>query len=100
MGLMEEMGMNTDKFAITGLTPQHADHVDAPCIAGFPGVLEWRVTRQVEIGSHTRFIGKILDVKIDESMLDTYHYKSGLPYARFQLPVHRCLEEPECQSLT
>jgi flavin reductase (DIM6/NTAB) family NADH-FMN oxidoreductase RutF len=63
-------GANTDKFAATGLTPLRAEYVDAPCIAEFPVVLECRVTKQVKIGSHTQFIGEILDVKIDESMLD------------------------------
>jgi flavin reductase (DIM6/NTAB) family NADH-FMN oxidoreductase RutF len=66
-----ESGENTDKFAVTGLTPLRADHVDAPCIAEFPVILECRVTKHVKIGAHTQFIGEILDVKIDESMLDS-----------------------------
>jgi flavin reductase (DIM6/NTAB) family NADH-FMN oxidoreductase RutF len=66
-----ESGENTDKFAVTGLTPSRADHVDAPGIAEFPVVLECRVTKHVKIGAHTQFIGEILDVKIDESMLDS-----------------------------
>jgi len=75
-------GENTDKFAITGLTALRADHVDAPCIAEFPVVLECRVSKQVKIGAHTQFIGEILDVKIDESMLDS----EGKPdLARLQL---------------
>ena len=64
-------GDATDKFAISGLTPLRADHVDAPCIAGFSVVLECRVAKHVKIGAHTQFIGEILDVKIDESMLDS-----------------------------
>jgi flavin reductase (DIM6/NTAB) family NADH-FMN oxidoreductase RutF len=75
-------GDNTDKFAVTGLTPLRADHVDAPCIAEFPVVLECHVTKHVKIGAHTQFIGEILDVKIDESMLDS----EGKPdLARLQL---------------
>ena len=77
-----ESGENTDKFAVTGLTPLRADHIDAPCIAEFPVVLECRVTKHVKIGAHTQFIGEILDVKIDESMLDS----EGKPdLARLQL---------------
>ena len=64
-------GDNTDKFAITGLTPHRADHVDAPFIAEFPVVLECRVAKHVKIGAHTQFIGEILDVKIDEAVLDS-----------------------------
>lgn len=33
-------------------------------------VLECRVSKVVEIGTHTQFIGEILDVKIDEKVLD------------------------------
>ncbi|HJX55638.1 MAG TPA: flavin reductase family protein [Methanoregula sp.] len=65
------LGDATDKFAISGLTPLRANHVDAPCIAEFPVVLECRVAKHVKIGAHTQFIGEILDVKIDESMLDS-----------------------------
>ena len=75
-------GVDTDKFAITGLTPQRAEFVDAPSVAEFPVVLECRVTKQIKIGAHTQFIGEIMDVKIDESMLDT----DGKPdLARLQL---------------
>lgn len=77
-----ESGESTDKFAVTGLTPLRAEHVNAPCIAEFPVVLECRVTKHVKIGAHTQFIGEILDVKIDESMLDS----EGKPdLARLQL---------------
>ena len=53
-------GDTTDKFAISGLTPLRADHVDAPYIAEFPVVLECRVVKHVKIGAHTQFIGEIL----------------------------------------
>ena len=39
-------------------------------------------TKHIEIGAHTHFIGEILDVKIDESMLDS-EGKPDLP--RLQL---------------
>jgi flavin reductase (DIM6/NTAB) family NADH-FMN oxidoreductase RutF len=75
-------GMDTDKFAVTGLTPQPSEFVDAPSVAEFPVVLECRVTKHIKIGAHTQFIGEILDVKIDGSMLDT----DGKPdLARLQL---------------
>ena len=62
-------GADTDKFEKTGLTPVRAEHVDAPYVEECPVVLECRVTNTVEIGSHTQFIGEILDVKCDESVL-------------------------------
>jgi flavin reductase (DIM6/NTAB) family NADH-FMN oxidoreductase RutF len=75
-------GEDTDKFAVTGLTPLPAEFIDAPCIAEFPVIIECRVAKHIKIGAHTQFIGEILDVKIDESMLDT----DGKPdLARMQL---------------
>jgi flavin reductase (DIM6/NTAB) family NADH-FMN oxidoreductase RutF len=62
-------GRDTDKFAATGLSPVKADLVDAPYVGEFPVVLECRLLQTVEIGVHTQFIGEILDVKVDESVL-------------------------------
>ena len=42
----------------------------AGCLAGFPLVLECNVIHTYEIGSHTQFIGEIMDVKAEESILD------------------------------
>ncbi len=63
-------GKDADKFAATNLTPVKSDLVDAPYVGEFPVVLECRLLKTVEIGVHTQFIGEILDVKIDESVLD------------------------------
>ncbi len=63
-------GEDTDKFAKTGLTPVRSTLVDAPFVREFPVVLECRVIQKVEVGTHVQFIGQILDVKIDESVLD------------------------------
>lgn len=62
-------GRNNDKFTATGLTPMSSDLVDAPYVEEFPMILECTLLRQYEIGLHTQFIGEIIDVKIDESML-------------------------------
>ena len=62
-------GADTDKFARTGFTPVKAEKVDAPYVGECPVVLECRVSKIVEIGAHTQFIGEILDVKIDEGVL-------------------------------
>ncbi|MDK2890463.1 MAG: hypothetical protein PWR21_1095 [Methanoculleus sp.] len=62
-------GRDTDKFAATNLTPVKGDQVNAPYVGEFPIALECRLLQTVEIGVHTQFIGEILDVKVDESVL-------------------------------
>ncbi len=65
-------GRNVDKFAMTKLTPVRSDLVDAPYIKEFPVVIECRVIHTLEIGLHTQFIGEIVDVKAEESVLGEY----------------------------
>ena len=62
-------GRDVDKFQATGLTPVRSDLVDAPYVGEFPMVLECRLRHQYRIGSHTHFVGEILDVKVDEAAL-------------------------------
>ncbi|RJQ49180.1 MAG: flavin reductase family protein [Nitrospiraceae bacterium] len=62
-------GKNTDKFAASGLTPVKSDLVDAPFVKEFPVIIECKLIHTVEIGLHTQFVGEILDVKADESVL-------------------------------
>jgi flavin reductase (DIM6/NTAB) family NADH-FMN oxidoreductase RutF len=63
-------GKNNDKFSATKLTPVKSTLVDAPYVKEFPMILECKLIKIVEIGLHTEFIGEILDVKADESVLD------------------------------
>ena len=63
-------GKDVDKFGVTGLTPVKSEVVDAPYIEEFPMVLECELMHIYEIGEHFQFIGKIMDVKVDESLLD------------------------------
>ncbi|UCD37298.1 MAG: flavin reductase family protein [Fidelibacterota bacterium] len=65
-------GRKTDKFADTGLTPVRSDLVDAPYVKEFPFILECKVIQVHEIGLHTQFIGEIVDIKADESILDDH----------------------------
>ena len=76
-------GKNTDKFAAAGLTAVRADLVDAPCIEEFPLVLECRLVQTVELGIHTQFIGEIMDVKADESVMNA----DGLPDIEKVAPI-------------
>ena len=68
-------GRNVDKFAVAGLTPVRSEVVDAPYAAEFPVVLECRLLYTLELGIHTQFIGEIIDVKADQSILS----EDGLP---------------------
>ena len=63
-------GKTVDKFSVTGLTPVRSDLVDAPYVKEFPLVIECKVIQIVEIGLHTEFIGEIMDVKADSSVLN------------------------------
>lgn len=76
-------GKDTDKFSASGLTPVKGTLVDAPYIKEFPLVLECKVIQTIEIGSHTQFIGEIMDVKADESALGG----DGLPDIEKVQPV-------------
>jgi flavin reductase (DIM6/NTAB) family NADH-FMN oxidoreductase RutF len=62
-------GKKLNKFAATGLTPVASELVDAPYIREFPVVLECKVIHVIKIGLHTQFVGEILDVKAEESVL-------------------------------
>ncbi len=68
-------GRKADKFAAAGLTPVRSELVDAPYVGEFPLVLECRLLQTVEIGLHTQFIGEIVDVKADETVLG----EKGMP---------------------
>lgn len=68
-------GREVDKFAMAGLTPAAGELVDAPWIEEFPLVLECAVATVMEIGSHTLFIGEIVDAKAEEGVLGA----DGLP---------------------
>ncbi|ODS31345.1 MAG: flavoredoxin [Candidatus Scalindua rubra] len=76
-------GKKTDKFAATGLTPVKSDLVDAPYVKEFPLILECKMTHNIEIGLHTQFIGEIIDVKADESVLG----EKGLPDIDKVMPI-------------
>jgi flavin reductase (DIM6/NTAB) family NADH-FMN oxidoreductase RutF len=75
-------GKTTDKFLAARLTPVRSDHVDAPYIKEFPLILECKLLHTIEIGLHTQFIGEIVDVKAEESILG----ENGVPEAGKVIP--------------
>lgn len=64
-------GRKVAKLAAAGLSAVKAEHVDAPYIAEFPLVIECQLLQAHELGSHTMFIGKIVDVKCNNELLDS-----------------------------
>jgi flavin reductase (DIM6/NTAB) family NADH-FMN oxidoreductase RutF len=62
-------GSATDKFAAAKLTEVRSALVDAPYVGEFPVVIECRLLHTFELGLHTQFVGEILDVKADKSVL-------------------------------
>ena len=68
-------GRDAEKFDVSGLTPVKSSVVDAPYVDEFLLVLECKVLRIVELGLHTQFIGEIMDVKADPSVLT----ENGVP---------------------
>lgn len=63
-------GRDVDKIQKAGLTAKRAENVNAPYIEEFPMYLECKLTDRMNLGSHFVLIGKIVDVKADESILD------------------------------
>lgn len=76
-------GRKEDKFNATGLTPVRSALVDAPYVQEFPVILECKVIHSLEIGSHTLFVGEILDAKADGAVLGD----NGLPQIAQVQPV-------------
>jgi flavin reductase (DIM6/NTAB) family NADH-FMN oxidoreductase RutF len=63
-------GAQQNKFIAAGLTAVHSAVVDAPYVEEFALVLECKLVHTFELGLHTQFVGEIIDVKADETVLD------------------------------
>lgn len=63
-------GRNINKFTSTGLTPIESDFVNAPYVEEFLVNLECRLIHMFDLGLHKQFVGEILNVRADESVLD------------------------------
>jgi flavin reductase (DIM6/NTAB) family NADH-FMN oxidoreductase RutF len=62
-------GRTTDKFAGAKLTAVRSKLVDAPYVKEFPLVLECSLLQTADLGLHTQFVGEVLDVKADETII-------------------------------
>ena len=76
-------GRTVDKFAATGLSAVKSELVAAPYVKEFPLILECRLTHSLKIGIHTQFIGEIIDVKAEESVLN----EDGVPEIEKVAPI-------------
>ena len=63
-------GKNIDKFKETRLTASRAKKVEAPIIEECIGHVECRVIKEISIGDHSMFLGKVVAAYADESYFD------------------------------
>jgi flavin reductase (DIM6/NTAB) family NADH-FMN oxidoreductase RutF len=63
-------GKEYDKFKTTGLTPDKSTLVNAPIVKEFPYTLECKLVREINLGSHTMFIGEIVGMVADSEVLN------------------------------
>lgn len=63
-------GRDFDKFGRCGLTPEKSSVVAAPAILEAPVSIECRVKNIIPLGSHDMFIGEVVNVLVDESLID------------------------------
>ena len=62
-------GRDRNKFADCQFTAGRSSIVDAPFIHEVALVLECRLMQTLDVGIHTMFVGEIMDVKADETVL-------------------------------
>jgi len=62
-------GRSVDKLAATKLTPVRSNLVDAPYVMEFPLIVECKLAHVIELGLHTQFVGEVLDVKAEDSVM-------------------------------
>lgn len=62
-------GRNEDKFEKAGLTKERAENVRAPLLAEFPVNIECKVKERIPLGSHDLFLGEVVAVHVDPSIL-------------------------------
>jgi flavin reductase (DIM6/NTAB) family NADH-FMN oxidoreductase RutF len=63
-------GRDEDKWKACGFTHAPASQVGVPLIAECPVNIECRVRQTLSLGSHDLFVGEVVCVQMDESVLD------------------------------
>ncbi len=64
-------GKSQDKFDILKLDPLMAEHIHAPYVAQCPFVVEMALRSYEDLGSHTLFLGEVMDIKVNSSYVDS-----------------------------
>jgi flavin reductase (DIM6/NTAB) family NADH-FMN oxidoreductase RutF len=62
-------GRTINKFNVTKLTPLEAKKVKPPIIKECPVSLECKVKDIINLGSHSAFVGEVVNVNVDEDLL-------------------------------
>ena len=65
-----DTGRKVNKATASGLTFIPSEHVDAPIIEEFPLTMECKVKAVQDWGGEKRFIGEIVNTRVDEGILD------------------------------
>ncbi len=63
-------GRDTNKFEATGLTPIEWGNYDTPYIKESPVSLCCKTTQLIHLGSHTMFIGEIIEIFVKEEYME------------------------------
>jgi flavin reductase (DIM6/NTAB) family NADH-FMN oxidoreductase RutF len=62
-------GRSGNKLAATKLTPVRSELVDAPYVKEFSLIVECKLAHVIELGLHTQFVGEVMDVKAEDSVM-------------------------------
>ena len=62
-------GKKTNKWEVLNLTKQKGVNVRVPLIEEFPMNIECMVTKKIEYGTHMIYLGEVLAVHVEESLL-------------------------------
>ena len=63
-------GRDVDKFKEMGLTALPGKEVKAPLIAESPVNIECKVVQELALGSHTMFVGEVVNVTVEDKYLN------------------------------
>ncbi|MBR6536936.1 MAG: flavin reductase family protein [Lachnospiraceae bacterium] len=63
-------GRDVDKFGEMKLTPLPSQKVQAPGIAESPVNIECKVVQELALGSHTMFVGEVVNVTVEDAYMD------------------------------
>ncbi|MFQ5843335.1 MAG: flavin reductase family protein [Thermodesulfobacteriota bacterium] len=88
-------GRDADKFSEAGFTPVRAQEVLPPLIEECPVNLECKVKRIIPLGSHDLFLGEVVAIHIDDTVLKE---KGRIDIVK-ALPIAYCAGSHEYWSL-